>query len=61
MSEPTDAQEARKAKEYAQDKLREAKARQGRVNSMVEKLSRHLEENHFADRLATALSKDGRK
>jgi len=61
VSEPTDAQEARKAKEHAQKKLREAKDRQGRVNLLVGKLSRHLEENHYADRLAAALSKEGNK
>jgi hypothetical protein len=59
VEDPTDAQEARRARAHAQEKLAEAKARQGKVTQLVGKLSRHLEENHFADRLSAALGKDG--
>ena len=62
MAEPTDAQEARKAKEHAQARLREARARQVKVSSIVGNLSRHLETNHFADLLAVAFgAKDGKE
>lgn len=61
MNEPTDAQEARKAKQDAQERLKKARDRQGAVTSIVGRLSRHLEDDHFADRLAVAFGKDGGK
>jgi hypothetical protein len=54
---PTDGAEAAAAVARARAKLAAAQARQPAVTSLVARLARHLEDNHFAERLDAAFKR----
>jgi hypothetical protein len=62
MIEPTNANDARAAREAAEKRLREAHQSRPVVQGLVQSLERMLEENHFSQRLALAFGlKDDRR
>lgn len=62
MIEPTSGEDARKARETAEARLKEARQSRPVVQSLVGSLERILEENHFSQRLALAFGlKDDRR
>jgi hypothetical protein len=59
-TEATNGKEAREAVERSRRRLVEARSKGASARSIVERLTSHLQENHFSDRLDEAFGRERR-